>query len=90
MTKLEQALSDPSGVYRTPDEVVKDPDLTRKEKIKILHVWHYDALDLAVASEENMAGSDEDSMLLPQILQALRALGVEHDSDEMPPTKHGA
>jgi len=90
MTKLEQALSDPSNVFDTPDDVVQDNTLTRDEKIKILRQWEYDARDLAVAEEENMAGgNDNDSGLLDKVLRALHVLGATFNPDESPPTKHG-
>lgn len=88
MTKLEQALSDPSSVYDTPDDVVQDSTITRDEKIKILRQWEYDARDLAVAEEENMAGGN-DAGLLDKVLRALHTLNVEFNPDKSPPTKHG-
>ena len=60
-------------------EVVKEKNLTRSQKIKILRQWEYDARELEVAEEENMQGVDND--ILPEVLSALAALGADMHGD---------
>jgi hypothetical protein len=36
---LERALNDPAGLFRSPDEVVHHPTLTREQKIQVLRNW---------------------------------------------------
>ncbi|CAN5337463.1 hypothetical protein BH10PSE19_BH10PSE19_00420 [soil metagenome] len=87
---IEQAKLDPLSVFNTPNEVLHCKQLTKKQKIEILERWQYDALDLEVAEEENMAGSDKD--LLPQVLYALNSLKTHRHPNHSHHhgTKHGA
>ena len=48
----EKALTSPSGVFKTPDEVIACKDLSKEEKTAILKQWELDARLLQVASEE--------------------------------------
>lgn len=78
MSKYEQALLDPLSVYEFPMEVVEDAELTREQKIQILHRWEYDARELQVAEEENMPDLTDEhrSSMLSRVLDALHALGA--------------
>lgn len=87
MRDFEKAMRDPAGVYKSPENVLKDETLTKEQKIKILRQWEYDARDLMVAEEENMPGGEEN--MLNRVLEALHQLGACHDVDHTPPTKHG-
>jgi hypothetical protein len=87
MNHFEKALHDPSSMYKTPNQVLKDDTLTLEQKIKILRQWEYDARDIQVAEEENMIG-DTPSML-HRVLVALRQLGVEIDPEKSSTTKQG-
>ncbi len=86
MSKLEDALLDPTSVYGEPMEVVKDKSLTKEQKIKILHQWEYDARELQVAEEENMPDltSEHRSSMLSRVLDALHALGAASTGGEAP------
>lgn len=53
---LDQALLDPTSVFSRPEDVVREVDLSRLDKIRILKRWEYDARELEVADEENMGG----------------------------------
>ncbi len=83
----KRARLNPMAVFLTPDTVLEHPRLTREEKIDILQRWKYDACELEVAEEENMAGGEPST--LERVLKALAALGVETDLEHPPPTKHG-
>ncbi len=69
---LRKAMLDPTAGFRGPEDVLQRDELTRDQKIPILHRWDYDALELQVAEEENM-GSEQPSDILDRVLQALRA-----------------
>ena len=73
-------------VFEDPQDVVATDELTRDQKIEILHRWEYDARELEVAEEE--AGM---AVLRPEmfdlVVQALHTLGVERDTEHTPPTK---
>jgi hypothetical protein len=70
-----KALDDPSRAFSSPREVVES-ELPRDEKIKILKNWELDARRLLESAEENMTGGEKDR--LPEVLRALRELGVEN------------
>ena len=72
MVKLEQAILNPKGFFKTPQEVVNNQTFSIEEKIIILRLWAYDAERLEVAEEENMSGKDED--MLKNIIDCLSAL----------------
>lgn len=84
--EIESALIDPSGVFDRPEAVVSRKDIDRKTKIEILRRWEYDARELQVAEEENMAGGESD--LLDRVLKAIDSLQPT-DVDKKAPTKHG-
>ena len=84
---IEQAMLDPSSVFDDPEAVLRESSLSSEEKIRILKRWEYDARELAVAEEENMAGGPPN--ILDEILDALHQLKAEIDVEHSPPTKQG-
>ena len=91
MIDIEQALNSPATVFKSPEEVVTNADLTTAQRCSILRQWSYDLRELLVASDENMTvGSEGDANgdLLARVDALLREL--EADSDESPaPTMQG-
>jgi hypothetical protein len=77
---IEQAMLDPTSVFSCPDDVLDEQSLTREQKVKILRQWEYDARQLEVAEDENMAGGPSD--LLDNILAALNELNAHIDLGE--------
>ena len=78
MSKFEQALLNPTSIYKLPVEVVEDDSLTREQKIQILHRWEYDARELQIAEEENMPElAEEKGSMLSRVLDALYSLGAD-------------
>lgn len=69
---IEQAKLDPVSVFSHPDEVLEEASLTKEQKIAILRRWEYDARELAIAEEENMAGGPPN--MLDEVLDALNRL----------------
>ena len=84
---LEKALLDPAGEFSTPDQLLHEASLSKKQKIEILRRWEYDASEESVAAEEGMG--EVDGVLLQQIIRALQGLTEELDLDHTPPTKQG-
>ena len=84
--KLENVLKNPSSVYRSPKEVVSDPDFDGKQKIKILRQWELDARELQVATEEGMTGGEDNH--LREVREVLKNIDM-HDDDNNAPTKQG-
>ena len=74
-TDIHSVTANPSRYFRTPQEVVDDRSLTRKDKLDILHQWETDARLLAVAEEENLAGGEANQ--LGAVVNALISLGDE-------------
>ncbi len=72
MVKLEQAILNPKGVFKNPQEIMDNQNFSIEEKIIILKLWAYDAERLEVAEEENMTGKDED--MLKSIIDCLSTL----------------
>ena len=86
MIDVKKAMLDPTSVFKDPEEVVASENLSRDQKIEILHRWEYDARELEVAEEEaGMAVLRPD--MFARVVQALRTLGVELDTEHSPPTK---
>ena len=86
MIDLKKAILDPARVFKEPQEVVACDELTRDQKIEILRRWEYDARQLEVAEEE--AGMEvRQPEMFDLILQALRALDFDRDTEHTPPTK---
>ena len=87
MVDVEKALVDPGLVFKAPEEVLADNELSREQKIKILRRWEYDMRELQVAEEEGMEGPQP--VTLDVVLRALRALGAPADTERSAPTKQG-
>ncbi len=83
---LEKALLDPASVFETPADVCDEPSMSIEDKVRVLRRWEYDARELQVADEENMAGDRTD--LLDQVLGALARLRQPGGS-QASPTKQG-
>lgn len=87
MVDVEKALLDPGLVFKTPQELLANDELSREQKIEILRRWEYDARQLQVAEEESMEGPQP--VTLEAVLEALRAIGAPADPERSAPTKQG-
>lgn len=83
---LTRAMLDPAGTFGTPDEVLKNANLSSDKKLEILCLWAYDAAELAVAEEEGMGGGERSQ--LDAVMAALDGLTGGYDSERVAPTKH--
>ena len=72
MTDLPKILQDPGSYYDQPHDVLDDEAFNDEQKHEILKQWEYDAKELLVADEENMAG--ESASYLHRIREALHEL----------------
>ncbi len=86
MIDVKMAMLDPTMVFEDPKDVVASVELTRDQKIEILHRWEYDAHQVEVAVEEAGMAVRRPEMF-DLVVQALHALGVERDTEHTPPTK---
>jgi hypothetical protein len=87
MVDVEKALLDPGSVFRAPQELLGNNELSRQQKIEILRRWEYDVRQLQVAEEESMEGPQP--VTLEAVLRALRAIGAPADPERYAPTKQG-
>jgi hypothetical protein len=83
----KKALTSPSGVFKTPEEVIACKDLSREEKTAILKQWELDARLLQVASEEGM--TEGEGSLFADVKKAQSKLHVEDLKEDGAPTKVG-
>jgi hypothetical protein len=85
---MEKALADPTKEFAEPDEVLRDPRLSREQKLRLLRQWESDALGLAVAEGEGMRGGEESR--LARVRKALRTLEPSSAAEADPPTKRSS
>jgi len=85
MIDVNKALTDPSAVFKKPQEVIETGDLSREQKIEILQQWEQDARLMEVAEEESMPGPQPK--LLQPIRDALHALNYWPDTEHSSPSK---
>ncbi len=80
--KLEEILQDPTAVFDSPSDVLEAKELTREEKIDVLHQWEDDAKLLQIAEGEGMeARGNSAAETLQEVLAALKSLGSESGAD---------
>ena len=89
MIDFKTALLNPSAVFKSPEEVISNSDLTRAQKVEILQRWEYDVRQLQVADEESMTAPVPERVTLDVVLKALRKLGAPADMEHSAPTKQG-
>ena len=86
MIDVTKAMLDPTMVFKEPKDVVASNELTRNQKIEILHRWKYDAQQLEVAEDEAGMAVRRPEMF-DRVVQALHMLDLERDTEHTPPTK---
>ncbi len=86
MIDVTRAMLDPTMVFKEPKDVVASNELTRDQKIEILRRWKYDAQQLEVAEDEAGMAVRRPEMF-DRVVQALRMLDLERDTEHTPPTK---
>ncbi len=75
---IEMALLDPTSIFKTPSEVVDNNSLTKEQKLAILKRWEYDAKELEIADDENMAAQNNGADILDDILHAIDLLNNQN------------
>jgi hypothetical protein len=81
----DEALLNPAAAFETPEAVLAQEGLSKKQKIEILRRWEYDASEVAVAEEEGMQG--EKPLMLRRVALALEELTGGGDTPHAAPTK---
>ena len=89
MVDIKTALLNPSAIFKLPEEVVQNTEISRSQKIEILERWEYDLRQLQVADEESMTAPRPEPVTLDAVLKALRAMGAPADVEHSAPTKQG-
>jgi hypothetical protein len=85
---LTKALLDPAGTFAEPGDIVRQPDLPRSAKLRLLEEWERGARELAVAEDEGMTGGEES--MLNRVHQAIAALDADEEVEHpAASTKHG-
>jgi hypothetical protein len=71
----DQKVENPADSFKSPIAIVKDRDLSLKQKTKALDTWEQDAHQLLTASNEGMPGPDEGLVRddPPQLSRVVRA-----------------
>jgi hypothetical protein len=95
MSKIdkEKAQTNPASVFKKPDDIVKNRELTAREKTKALEEWELDTRLTAVAAEEGMTKDDDKAIderkhsPLPEIKKAQEDMGVKPAKPDGSPTK---
>ena len=75
MIEFEQALKNPAAAFEAPEAILRASGLSADQKVKLLRQWEYDALQLEVATEENMPSASGGGSRLAEVVKALEALG---------------
>jgi hypothetical protein len=78
---------DPSAVFKGPEEVRDNPELSTAQKIEILKSWAYDGAEMSVAVEEGMPEAPIDDMER-RVLVVLEELTGDIDLEHTGPSKH--
>jgi len=79
MTEFKKAMQDPAAHFSHPADIVEADGLSHEQRVQLLRQWENDAMQLEVATEENMAGDGERSRMR-EIHEALQKLGVPGES----------
>ena len=75
MDKFKRAVRDPSSVFKTPDDLAIDKDLSYEQKVALLKNWAWDTQELLVAEDESMKSDNSNAgELLEDIQSALSDL----------------
>ncbi len=89
---IKQALTSPSSVFDTPEQVLSAEGLTKEQRCSILRQWSYDLRELLVATDENMAAGGEADVngdLLSRIDALLRQIDPEGGESSAPTMQGG-
>lgn len=85
---FDRALVNPASVFDRPEDIVTSDAMTTEQKLEVLKRWEVDALNLSVATEENMAGGEPSR--LEEVRSAIDVLAEAADAEtaEAVPTTH--
>ena len=91
MIDIEKAILDPAAIFKNPQQVIDNHDLSRDQKIEVLRRWEYDVREIQVLDDESTTAKETHAVTLDSVLNALRSLGASIDVEHTaPPSKVGA
>ena len=83
----KQKVEDPVGNFASPADIVKDQELSAKQKQDALTAWEQDSVRLSVATEEGMSGGEPSR--LDEVMDAQAELPEKAVKRPSSPTKAG-
>jgi len=86
---IEKAILDPAAIFKNPQQVIDNDDLSRDQKIEVLRRWEYDVREIQVLDDESTTAKETHAVTLDSVLNALRSLGAAIDVEHTAPTKQG-
>jgi len=86
---IEKAILDPAAIFKNPQQVIDNHDLSRDQKIEVLRRWEYDVREIQVLDDESTTAKETHAVTLDSVLNALRSLGASIDVEHTAPTKQG-
>jgi hypothetical protein len=89
MIDIEKAILDPAAIFKNPQQVIDNDDLSRDQKIEVLRRWEYDVREIQVLDDESTTAKETHAVTLDSVLNALRSLGAAIDVEHTAPTKQG-
>jgi hypothetical protein len=56
--QYDEALLNQAAVFKLPEDVLNSDAMTAEQKLEVLKRWETDAIQLSIATEENMGGGE--------------------------------
>lgn len=87
---FDKLSADVASHFARPADIVRAPDLSHEQKVKLLHQWDYDLQLLLTATEENMPGSENTAERVRDVHKALAELGEAPEEQAPQSSKVGS
>ena len=72
----QQALLDPSSVFKAPGDIAASQDLSTQQKLALLRSWEEDAREMDRAADEGMGGGERSHLRdIELLIEQLEAQG---------------
>jgi hypothetical protein len=70
--QYDEALLNPAAVFKLPQDILHSDAMTAEQKLTLLKRWETDAIQLSIATEENMGGGEPSR--IEEVRQAIDVL----------------
>jgi hypothetical protein len=70
--QYDEALLNPAAVFALPQDILHSDAMTAEQKLQLLKRWETDAIQLSIATEENMGGGEPSR--IEEVRQAIDVL----------------